>query len=109
MIESHINGGRQDVPPEGPCGLKYGVSITDGCVDFDSTIPMLDSLNDVRGLVPGLVLVADTSLSLGRQEAARVRHQAKTSQRRVAMNTRHRSFRWLSKYLDFRDTPLLQL
>ena len=28
MIESFINAGRQNVPPEGPSGLKYGVSIT---------------------------------------------------------------------------------
>ncbi|KAH7106445.1 3-deoxy-7-phosphoheptulonate synthase [Auriculariales sp. MPI-PUGE-AT-0066] len=45
MIESHINAGKQDVPPEGPAGLKYGVSITDGCVDWESTVTMLDELN----------------------------------------------------------------
>jgi len=28
MIESNINEGKQDVPAEGPAGLKYGVSIT---------------------------------------------------------------------------------
>ncbi|GLB44113.1 putative stereospecific condensation of phosphoenolpyruvate (PEP) and D-erythrose-4-phosphate (E4P) giving rise to 3-deoxy-D-arabino-heptulosonate-7-phosphate (DAHP) [Lyophyllum shimeji] len=46
MIESHINEGRQDVPPEGPQGLKYGVSITDACVDWDRTVAMLDKLNE---------------------------------------------------------------
>ncbi|KZT54758.1 3-deoxy-7-phosphoheptulonate synthase [Calocera cornea HHB12733] len=46
MIESNINAGKQDVPPEGPKGLKYGVSITDGCVDWESTIVMLDKLNE---------------------------------------------------------------
>lgn len=46
MIESHINAGRQDVPPEGPSGLKYGVSITDGCVDWETTVVMLDKLNE---------------------------------------------------------------
>lgn len=30
MIESNINEGNQKVPDEGPQGLKYGVSITDG-------------------------------------------------------------------------------
>lgn len=45
MIESHINSGRQDVPPEGPSALKYGVSITDGCVDWQTTVGMLDKLN----------------------------------------------------------------
>lgn len=45
MIESHINGGRQDVPPEGPGALKHGVSITDACVDWSTTVTMLDELN----------------------------------------------------------------
>jgi len=45
MIESHINEGRQDVPPEGPSCLKYGVSITDACVDWQTTVGMLDRLN----------------------------------------------------------------
>jgi 3-deoxy-7-phosphoheptulonate synthase len=45
MIESHINAGKQDVPPEGPSALKYGVSITDGCVDWETTVAMLDELN----------------------------------------------------------------
>jgi len=47
MIESHINAGRQDIPPEGSKGLKYGVSITDACVDWATTVPMLDKLNKV--------------------------------------------------------------
>ncbi|KAF7795142.1 hypothetical protein EIP86_006290 [Pleurotus ostreatoroseus] len=46
MIESHINAGRQDVPPEGPAGLKYGVSITDACVDWETTVQMLNKLNE---------------------------------------------------------------
>ncbi|THH09654.1 hypothetical protein EW146_g8625 [Bondarzewia mesenterica] len=45
MIESHINAGRQDVPAEGPAGLKHGVSITDACVDWETTVGMLDRLN----------------------------------------------------------------
>ncbi|KAI0351583.1 3-deoxy-7-phosphoheptulonate synthase [Trametes cingulata] len=49
MIESHINAGRQDVPPEGPAGLKHGVSITDACVDWDTTVKMLDDLNVAVG------------------------------------------------------------
>lgn len=48
MIESHINEGRQDVPPEGPQGLKHGVSITDACVNWPTTVDMLDRLNEVR-------------------------------------------------------------
>lgn len=44
MIESNINEGNQKVPPEGPSGLKYGVSITDACISMEQTIPLLDEL-----------------------------------------------------------------
>jgi len=47
MIESNINAGKQDVPPEGPSGLKYGVSITDACIDWDTTVNVLQKLNEV--------------------------------------------------------------
>ena len=46
MIESNINEGKQSMPKEG-CGkesLKYGVSITDGCVSWESTVTMLKKL-----------------------------------------------------------------
>lgn len=49
MIESHINGGRQDVPSTGPADLKHGVSITDACVDWEVTVKMLDELNEAVG------------------------------------------------------------
>lgn len=48
MIESNIFGGRQEVPAEGPSALKYGVSITDACVDWETTVEMLKGLNEVR-------------------------------------------------------------
>lgn len=44
MIESNLAEGRQDVPAEGKSGLRRGVSITDACVDWDSTVVMLDGL-----------------------------------------------------------------
>ncbi|KAI8137643.1 3-deoxy-7-phosphoheptulonate synthase [Fennellomyces sp. T-0311] len=44
MIESHLNAGKQSVPAEGPANLKYGVSITDACVNFDTTVSMLEEL-----------------------------------------------------------------
>lgn len=44
MIESNINGGRQDVPAEGIMACKYGISITDACVDWDCTVDMLEEL-----------------------------------------------------------------
>lgn len=34
MIESNLVEGRQDVPPSGPAGLKYGQSVTDGTYPF---------------------------------------------------------------------------
>jgi 3-deoxy-7-phosphoheptulonate synthase len=49
MIESHINEGNQKVPPEGPSGLKKGVSITDACINWDTTVEVLEDLaNAVR-------------------------------------------------------------
>jgi 3-deoxy-7-phosphoheptulonate synthase len=42
MIESNINPGKQRIGKD----LKYGISITDGCVGFDETGNMLRSLND---------------------------------------------------------------
>ncbi|KAK7754556.1 3-deoxy-7-phosphoheptulonate synthase [Diatrype stigma] len=44
MIESNIHEGNQKVPPEGPSGLKKGVSITDACIDWDSTVQVLEDL-----------------------------------------------------------------
>ncbi len=44
MIESNINEGNQKVPPEGPAGLRKGVSITDACIDWDATVVVLEEL-----------------------------------------------------------------
>ncbi|RCI17116.1 hypothetical protein L249_2592 [Ophiocordyceps polyrhachis-furcata BCC 54312] len=44
MIESNINEGSQKLPPEGPAGLKPGVSITDACIDWDTTVTVLEDL-----------------------------------------------------------------
>ncbi|KAK8853389.1 3-deoxy-7-phosphoheptulonate synthase [Kwoniella newhampshirensis] len=44
MIESNIHEGKQSVPAEGPSGLKYGVSVTDACISFEQTFPLLDEL-----------------------------------------------------------------
>ncbi|KAI9011883.1 3-deoxy-7-phosphoheptulonate synthase [Phycomyces nitens] len=44
MLESHLNEGKQSVPDDGPAALKYGVSITDGCIDWESTVKVLDNL-----------------------------------------------------------------
>jgi 3-deoxy-7-phosphoheptulonate synthase len=42
MIESHLEGGRQDVIAGRP--LRYGVSITDGCLAWEETVPVLENL-----------------------------------------------------------------
>ncbi|CDO95632.1 unnamed protein product [Kluyveromyces dobzhanskii CBS 2104] len=44
MIESHINEGKQSIPAEGKAGLKYGVSITDGCISLETTAEVLRNL-----------------------------------------------------------------
>ncbi|KAF2226495.1 hypothetical protein BDZ85DRAFT_50675 [Elsinoe ampelina] len=44
MIESNINEGAQKVPAEGPAGLKKGVSITDACINWETTIDVLEDL-----------------------------------------------------------------
>jgi 3-deoxy-7-phosphoheptulonate synthase len=46
MIESNINEGKQSVPAEGPSALKKGVSITDACIDWESTVSVLEDLAD---------------------------------------------------------------
>ena len=42
MIESHLVAGRQDLVEGQP--LRYGQSITDGCIDWDTTVRTLDRL-----------------------------------------------------------------
>jgi len=44
MIESHLKEGRQDLTPGKP--LAYGQSITDACIGFDDSVPLLDALAD---------------------------------------------------------------
>ena len=42
MIESHLVAGNQSLKPG--ADLVYGQSITDACVDWDTTIDLLDRL-----------------------------------------------------------------
>jgi len=44
MIESYINEGSQKVPAEGPSALKKGVSITDACISWETTVDVLENL-----------------------------------------------------------------
>jgi 3-deoxy-7-phosphoheptulonate synthase len=42
MIESHLEEGRQDLTPGQP--LRHGVSITDACIGWRQTAPLLQAL-----------------------------------------------------------------
>jgi 3-deoxy-7-phosphoheptulonate synthase len=50
MVESHLKVGRQEIP-ENLCDLEYGKSVTDGCIDWDTTekvlLEMHEALKDV--------------------------------------------------------------
>lgn len=55
MIESHLNEGKQGEPKEGKVEeLKYGVSITDGCVSWETTEELLAQLSQVSSRPRGL-------------------------------------------------------
>ncbi|SHG90912.1 3-deoxy-7-phosphoheptulonate synthase AroG [Pollutimonas bauzanensis] len=43
MVESHLVGGRQDLVPGQP--LVYGQSITDGCIDWEASVKVLERLS----------------------------------------------------------------
>ncbi len=42
MMESHLVAGRQDIDAGTP--LTYGQSVTDACIDWETTVPMLEDL-----------------------------------------------------------------
>ncbi|PKM33457.1 MAG: 3-deoxy-7-phosphoheptulonate synthase [Gammaproteobacteria bacterium HGW-Gammaproteobacteria-12] len=44
MVESHLGWGSQSIP-KNLCDLKYGVSITDACIDWDTTEKSLRSMH----------------------------------------------------------------
>ena len=46
MIESNLVEGRQDIPPSGLAGLKYGQSVTDACISWEMTVPILNRLRE---------------------------------------------------------------
>ena len=43
MVESHLVGGRQDLVPGRE--LVYGQSVTDGCIDWDASVKVLERLS----------------------------------------------------------------
>ncbi|MBH3338478.1 3-deoxy-7-phosphoheptulonate synthase [Pseudomonas mendocina] len=44
MVESHLGWGNQSIPKD-LCDLKYGVSITDACIDWEATEKSLRSMH----------------------------------------------------------------
>lgn len=48
MIESHLNAGRQNIVD--PAKLEYGVSVTDACLAWDDTAPLLERLAEAVGV-----------------------------------------------------------
>ena len=65
MVESHLVGGRQELQPGQP--LRYGQSITDGCIDWDSSVQVLQQLAQAvrqrRGLEAGKTEQQETTVS----------------------------------------------
>ena len=45
LLESHLVAGRQDIGA-GRAGLRYGQSVTDGCIGWEDTVTVLDGLAD---------------------------------------------------------------
>lgn len=53
MIESHLNAGNQSIPANLD-DLAYGVSITDGCIDWETTATTLRSMREkLKDVLPG--------------------------------------------------------
>ena len=54
MLESHLKSGRQSIPPK-VSDLTYGISITDGCIGWETTEKLIrdtkDKLNKIRNLL----------------------------------------------------------
>jgi 3-deoxy-7-phosphoheptulonate synthase len=52
MIESHIDWGKQKLGDD-PSQLKYGVSITDACIDWPTTEKVMrDAASQLRQILP---------------------------------------------------------
>lgn len=44
MIESNLEEGNQKITAEGKAGLKKGVSVTDACINWTTTVSVLKNL-----------------------------------------------------------------
>ncbi len=56
MVESHLLGGKQSLGAD-PARLRYGVSITDGCLGWDDTLVLLEEAHET--LAAGATIPAD--------------------------------------------------
>jgi len=66
MVESHLNEGNQPIPRDLK-DLRYGISITDACVDWQTTEQMLLELHDA---VAPVLLNRSSTDSLSTQQSA---------------------------------------
>jgi 3-deoxy-7-phosphoheptulonate synthase len=46
MLESHLHAGRQDITAD-PADLMYGVSVTDACIDWETTRKLLQEAYEI--------------------------------------------------------------
>ena len=52
MVESNINAGNQDIPDD-LSQLQYGVSVTDGCIDWETTVTAIRDMREkLRDILP---------------------------------------------------------
>jgi 3-deoxy-7-phosphoheptulonate synthase len=52
MVESNINAGRQDIPDQ-LSELQYGVSVTDACIDWETTVKCIrDAREKLKNILP---------------------------------------------------------
>ena len=52
MLESNIKHGNRSIPTD-LCDLKYGVSVTDACIDWDTTAATLTEMAEkLRDVLP---------------------------------------------------------
>jgi 3-deoxy-7-phosphoheptulonate synthase len=54
MVESHLGAGRQDLGDD-PSKLAYGVSITDACIDWDTTAALVHEAHEALAASPAPV------------------------------------------------------
>lgn len=75
MIESNLREGKQS-SDKGRDNLEYGVSITDACIDWETTVGVLDELNKASLVRRDLVAKRDGSPAAENPAVARLQAQA---------------------------------